>query len=87
MILHMRAIAFFRRHALLRFMLAHCLVGIAAGWGFVAGLLAFDIGGLAALIFGSDEPALALALLLFGTAITFGGVAMGGAIMNLGADR
>ncbi len=83
----MRIIEFFRRHALLRFMLAHCLVGIAAGWGFVAGLLALDIGGLAGLIFGSDEPALALALLLFGTAITFGSVAMGGAIMNLGGDR
>lgn len=83
----MRIVEFFRRHALLRFMLAHCLVGIAAGWGFVVGLLALDIGGLAGLIFGSDEPALALALLLFGTAITFGSVAMGGAIMNLGGDR
>ncbi len=83
----MQVVDFFRRHALLRFMLSHCLVGIAAGWGFVAGLLALDIGGLSALIFGSDEPALALALLLFGTAITFGSVAMGGAIMNLRDDR
>lgn len=80
-------LAFFRRHALLRFMLSHCLVGIAAGWAFVAGLLAFDVGGLAGLIFGSDEPGLALALLLFGTAITFGSVAMGGAIMSIGDDR
>lgn len=83
----MPVLEFFRRHALLRFMLSHCLVGIAAGWGFVAGLLALDIGGLAGLIFGSDAPALALALLLFGTAITFGSVVMGGAIMSIGDDR
>ncbi|MCW5770886.1 MAG: hypothetical protein KIT16_04560 [Rhodospirillaceae bacterium] len=83
----MRALDWLGRHPLLKFMLGHCLVGIAAGWSFVAGMLAFDVGGLAALIFGSASPGLALALLLFGTAVTFGGVAMGGAIMSLGAKR
>ena len=77
---------FFRTHPLLRFLLIHCLIGIGAGWSFLAAFLAFDIGGVAGLVFGSPFPALPLGMLMFGTAITFGGVAMGAGVMMLGED-
>ena len=70
-------------HTLLRFLARHCALGIGAGWLVAGGLLAFDTGGLRTLIFGSAEPSLALGLLLFGMAVTFGSAAMGVAIMGL----
>ena len=74
---------FFRQHPLLRFLATHCLIGIGAGWAFLAGFLAFDIGGVASLVFASPFPALPLGMLMFGVAITFGGVAMGAGVMML----
>lgn len=68
-----------------RFLLGHAGIGIAAGWLFVASIVALDIGGLRGLLMAGADGALALALLLFGTSITFGSAAMGAAIMGLGA--
>jgi len=69
----------------LRFLLRHTLVGIGAGWLFVALLLALDIAGLRSLMLhGSRTDGLvALVLLVVFSAITFGSAAMGAAIMGL----
>ncbi|WP_201153692.1 hypothetical protein [Rhodothalassium salexigens] len=67
---------------MLRFLLHHCLVGIAVGWTFMAALLALDIGALRTLIWQSDVTVLALGLLAFFLAITFGSLAMGTAVMS-----
>jgi hypothetical protein len=50
-------------------------------------LLAFDVAGLASMIFASPERELALFMLLFGLWITFGSIAMAVGVMGLGADR
>ena len=71
------------QQSLLRFLAQHCALGVGTGWLVAGGLLAFDTGGLRTLIFGSAEPSIALGLLLFGMAVTFGSVAMGVAIMGL----
>lgn len=68
-----------------RFLLGHASIGIAAGVLFVAGLLAADVAGLRGLILRGADGWLALGLLLFGSAVTFGSAAMGAAIMGLGA--
>jgi hypothetical protein len=74
---------FLRRQPLIRFLIAHCLIGIAAGWLMLAGLLALDVGGLGTLIMRSAAPWLAIAVLAFGIAVTFGSASMGAAIMSL----
>jgi hypothetical protein len=71
---------------LIRFLLLHAAIGIAAGWLVVAGLLATNAGGLADVVFHAAAPALPIAMLMFGTAITFGGAAMGAGIMLLPYD-
>ncbi|MBI2256689.1 MAG: hypothetical protein HYU58_18855 [Proteobacteria bacterium] len=68
---------------LVKFMLRHALIGGAAAIIFVAFLLALDIGGLATLISTSSFGILAVALLTFFTALTFGGLQMGIAVMSL----
>jgi hypothetical protein len=75
-----------RAPRLIRFMLLHAAIGIAAGWLVVGGLLATNTGGLADLVFRSSVPALPLVMLMIGTAITFGSAAMGAGIMMLPYD-
>jgi hypothetical protein len=75
-------------HALpahVRFLLGHAAIGIAVGVLFVVALLALDVPGLRGLMLRGADGVLALGLLLFGSAVTFGSVAMGAAIMGLGA--
>jgi len=69
----------------LGFLLRHTLVGVGAGWLFVALLLALDIGGLRGLILHGSrgDGIVALVLLIVFSAITFGSAAMGAAIMGL----
>lgn len=75
------------RSPLLRFLLHHCLIGIAAGWLLLAGLLLTDAMGLATLIFTSASWIEAMVLLLVFFAITFGSLAMGTGVMLLGGPE
>jgi amino acid transporter len=68
---------------LVKFMLRHALIGAAAAILFVAAVMMLDVGGLATLVSTSTYGALALALLTFFTALTFGGMQMGIAVMSL----
>jgi len=66
---------------LVRFMIAHWALGAATGVVCAALLLAIDPFGLRQLIAGSDAAALAVALLTFGFASTFGGLVCAAAVM------
>jgi len=68
---------------LVKFMLRHALIGGAAAIVFVSGVLALDLGGLATLASNSPSGPLAVALLTFFTALTFGSLQMGIAVMSL----
>ncbi len=68
---------------LLKLLLRHLVMGIAAGWVTLGMLLFVNIGGLRTVLFGASDPILALILLAFGFTITFGSLAMGAAIMTL----
>lgn len=70
---------------LIRFMLTHIANGIVIGCVFLLILIHWDIGGLGTVL-DKDESGLATAVLFFQTAMTFGAVSMGVAVMNLGED-
>jgi hypothetical protein len=69
---------------LVRFLVVHCVAGVIAGWTMVGGLLWLDVAGLGGLVMTSDLFPVPLLMLLAAFAITFGGVAVGSAIMGLG---
>jgi hypothetical protein len=69
-----------------RFLLGHAAIGVGIGVLFVAAVLALDVAGLRGLMLRGGDGWLALALLSFGSAVTFGSAAMGAAIMGLGAQ-
>ena len=66
---------------LVRFMIAHWALGAATGVVCAALLLLIDPFGLRPLIARSDAAALAVALLAFGFASTFGGLVCAAAVM------
>ena len=68
---------------LLKLLVRHLVMGIAAGWVTLGALLFINIGGLRDILFASSDSVLALVLLAFGFTITFGSLAMGAAIMTL----
>ena len=70
---------------LIRFMLVHIANGMVIGCAFLLGLIWFDVGGLGRLL-AKDQSGLATFVLFFQTALTFGAVSMGVAVMNLGED-
>jgi hypothetical protein len=70
---------------LIRFMLIHIANGMVIGCTFLLVLIWFDVAGLAGLLAG-DASGLATFVLFFQTALTFGAVSMGVAVMNLGED-
>jgi hypothetical protein len=72
---------------LLRFLAVNCAAGIAGGWVLLAALIATDTAHLRSLIWNSSSPFVPIAMLAAGFAITFGGVAMGAAIMSLHKDK
>lgn len=72
---------------LVRFLLLHAAIGIGAGWVLLALLLLTDVNGVAALIFSSESPALPIAMLAAGFAITFGGAAAAAAVIMMRYDR
>jgi hypothetical protein len=67
-----------------RFLVVHGAAGVIAGWTMVGGLLWLDVAGLGGLVVASDLFPVPLLMLLAAFAITFGGVAIGSAIMGLG---
>ncbi len=70
---------------LVRFMLTHVANGMAIGCASLLGMIWFDVLGLGTLL-EKDHSGLATAVLFFQTAMTFGAVSMGVAVMNLGED-
>jgi hypothetical protein len=70
---------------LIRFMLVHIANGMVIGCIFLLVLIRFDVAGLARLL-ESDTSGLATFILFFQTALTFGAVSMGVAVMHLGED-
>ena len=66
---------------LVRFLFLHAAIGIGAGWLLLALLLATDVNGVGTLIWASETPALPVAMLAAGFAITFGGAAAAAAVM------
>lgn len=70
---------------LIRFMLTHAANGMAIGCVFTLGLIHWDVFGLGTAL-EKDHTGLATAVLFFQTALTFGGVSMGVAVMNLAED-
>jgi hypothetical protein len=66
-------------------MLIHIANGMVIGCAFLFVLIWFDVGGLARLL-AKDTSGLATFILFFQTALTFGAVSMGIAVMHLGED-
>ncbi|HVY00670.1 MAG TPA: hypothetical protein VHA55_12870 [Pseudorhodoplanes sp.] len=75
------------RQPLIRLLLVNLAGGIGAAALMLGGLLLLNPGGLRDLMLRDEMGVLALGMLAFGLVITFGSVAMGTAIMSLGADE
>lgn len=67
-----------------RFLLRHAMGGVGVGLLAAALIIVLDVAQLRSLAFASSEGAVAIGLLGFGFAVTFGSVALGAAIMGLG---
>lgn len=72
---------------LLGFLASHLFIGLAAAILFEALLIFTDSFGLKTMVLEGEDGALAAALLFFGLFITFGSVAMGVAVWQLGQER
>lgn len=72
------------RVPLFRLLAINLAIGIAVAVLLVGGLLLLNPGGLRHLIFADGSPWVAVGLLLFGFAVTFGSAAMGSAVMAAG---
>ncbi len=70
---------------LIRFMLTHIANGMVLGCVFLFIMIWWDVAGLGTLL-EKDSSGLATAVLFFQTAMTFGAVSMGIAVMGLGED-
>lgn len=71
---------------LVRFLALHMFWGFVFGCLFVFGLIWTNFLGVGDLL-ARDTSGIATFLLFFQTSLTFGGVAMGVAVMNLGEDE
>ena len=67
--------------ALIRFLARHAILGVLVGCCLAGALLVFDVAGLGTLFARAENPAIAVALLFSGFAVTFGSAVMGGAIL------
>ena len=72
---------------IVRFLALHCLMGTALGAGFAGLLMMINLGGLMDLIATSDQPALPIAMLVVGCALTFGSATMAAAVMSIDPDE
>ena len=77
----------FLRLPLIRLLAANLVAGCAAAVAAVAALIGFDVAGMGRLIGASEDPVLAIVLLLFGFVVTLAGVAMATAVMWLPYDH
>lgn len=75
------------RHPIVRYMLAHWLIGIGTGLFCAAMLLALNPAGFRDLLFRSEAMIPALVLLFGGFAVTFGGVVCAAAVMYPNEDE
>lgn len=66
---------------LIRFLLKWSLIGMAAGWVFVALLLLADTAGLRGLLMRSDHPFIALLILGMSFGVSFGQVTVLAAVL------
>jgi hypothetical protein len=86
---HLGGMSDTRRSKLPR-LVRHCLPALAAGTvaGVIAAgaLVASDVGGLRGLILHDRQGWIALFLMVFGFVVTFGSLAIGGAVMALGRE-
>jgi hypothetical protein len=71
---------------LVKYVLVSAADGVAAGWTFLLILLWTDIGGLGALVHGSADGVIALAVLLLSFGITFSLIGIGWRVMVLLPD-
>lgn len=69
------------------FILLNGLGGLVVALLMVTAILLLDIGRIGTLVAASEIPVLATALLGAGFAVTFASLAMGSAIMRIGADH
>jgi hypothetical protein len=69
-----------------RLVLVNALLGAVLGLAFALALLMLNSQGLGRLLLGSDAGLLAFALLASGFMVTFGSVAAGTAVMQIGRD-
>ncbi|MBZ0130629.1 MAG: hypothetical protein K8F59_16150 [Rhodobacteraceae bacterium] len=77
---------FNRLPKLVRFLALHMFWGFTFGSVFVFGVIWFDVLGVGAML-AKDTTGIATFLLFFQSMLTFGGVAMGVAVMNLREDE
>lgn len=71
---------------MLRFLFGHGVIGGGAGLAIGAGLLFFDVAGLATLSMKSEPIWLGPFLLCFSFFASFSSLAMGAAVMSLGGE-
>ena len=71
---------------MLRFLFGHGVIGGGAGIAIGAGLLFFDVAGLATLSMKSEPTWLGPFLLCFSFFASFSALAMGAAVMSFGGD-
>ncbi|MEJ1158258.1 hypothetical protein [Prosthecomicrobium sp. N25] len=71
---------------LLRLLAWNMLAGGAVAIVLSGAVIAFDVGNLRSLIVTAEERLVPILLLVFGFLVTFCSVAMGTAVMGLGAD-
>jgi len=70
---------------LFRLLALNALAGALSGFVVSTGLVVFDVGGFGRLVAGDDTPLVPYVLVTAGFVITLGSVAMGVAVMRLGA--
>ncbi len=70
---------------LVRFMAYHAINGIAIGCTMLLVMIWIDFAGLGTML-KTDTSGIATFLLFFQTSLTFGGISMAIAVMNLGED-
>jgi hypothetical protein len=75
-----------RGHRVVRLVLMNSMLGAGLGLAFALALLMLNSQGLGRLLLGSDTGLLAFALLASGFMVTFGSVAAGTAVMQIGRD-
>lgn len=72
-----------RAPQLLRFLARHLAFGVAIGVVFASSVVLTNTAGLKDLLSGDDHPYIAIFMLNFMCALTFGSLAMGVAVMTL----